>query len=314
MTGHEQAARQALAEADTLLSAKGRTFHWARHLLGKRHADRATRLYGFCRRIDDLADEASSVTAAHAALASIGDALRSGQTTDPNILDALDLMRECSIDPAIMLELVNGVRADLEPVAMADDTALLRYCYRVAGTVGLMMCQILDVRDAAALRHAVDLGMAMQLTNICRDVTEDARAGRRYLPASMIGDVAPHLLIRPTTALQLPLRKCIALLLDRADVYYRSGEQGLVYLPVNARVGMLVAARVYQAIGAQLRRTHCAVWQQRAVVPPRTKLMLTTQAVLDLLLYRQYWGHPNRHDARLHAALAGLPHTASQHA
>ena len=74
---------------------------------------------------------------------------------------------------------------------VADEAELLRYCYRAAGTVGLMMCRVLDAPEPAAAAHAVDLGIAMQLTNICRYVADDARMGRRYLPASLVGDVAP---------------------------------------------------------------------------------------------------------------------------
>jgi phytoene synthase len=306
-------AQLALTKADSLLRTKGRSFHWARYLLGKVHADRATRLYGFCRYIDDLVDEAPSALLARAQLSELSTALITGQSDDPSVIDALALMQECHIDPALLLELIAGVASDLETVLLEDDTALLRYCYRVAGTVGLMMCQVLDVRDEAALRHAVDLGVAMQLTNICRDVAHDATLGRRYLPASRIGELTPYDLIDPDAALQPLLRQCVADLLTLAGRYYHSGELGLPYLPFKARGAILVAARVYGAIGSRLRSAGFAYWQQRAVVPAGTKAVLTAQALLELVSNRALRRGATTqqqvpHELALHDAFADLPY------
>ncbi len=312
--GTTVAARLALDEADAVLVQKGRSFHWARRLLGARHAARATRLYGFCRRIDDIADESSSPVVARAALAAISIAIASGQPRDdePVVADMLALMAECDIAPVIVLELLHGMDSDLDPVCFADEAELLRYCYRVAGTVGLMMCKVLDVHDPQALHHAIDLGIGMQLTNICRDVCEDARIGRRYLPATLVGALAPALLIDPAAALQPVVRSAVAALLTRADQYYCSGELGLAYLPLRARAGMLVAGRVYRAIGTQLRRVDHACWQGRAIVPTRTKAGLTILALLKLASHPAYLYpalHPaGRHDKALHRLLHGLPY------
>jgi phytoene synthase len=302
------AAQLALANAAQALRAKGRSFYWAGHLLSALHAARATRLYGFCRHIDDLADEATSIDDAQRALAVLSAEIGAGQSSDPATRDALDLMLECRIDPALMLELIRGVASDLEPVRINDDAALLRYCYRVAGTVGLMMCQVLDVRSEAALRHALDLGIAMQLTNICRDVSEDARTGRRYLPASRIGALAPEQLIDPAASLQPLLRNCVADLLTQADAYYQSGEQGLPYLPLRARAAILVAARLYRAIGVRLQRRDHAFWQGRAVVPARSKAALTLHALSMALMTPGFWRKKRGHDNALHSTFTDLPH------
>ena len=300
---------QPFSEADAVLAAKGRSFHWARHLLGPVHAARATRLYGFCRYIDDLADESTSMAAARESLAAAGRSIRTGRSSHPVIVDALDLMQECRIDPAIMLELIGGVASDVGPVRVPDEAALLRYCYHVAGTVGLMMCRVLDVDDPAALPHAIDLGIGMQLSNICRDVVDDAAADRRYLPASMVGDLAPEALADPSESLRPLLRQCIAVLLERADTYYRSGEAGLPYLPVGARSAILVAARLYRAIGMRLRRRDHAYWAGRVVVHKGAKTLLTAHALLTAVR-PSFWSASQRHDEALHAALAGLPYIA----
>jgi phytoene desaturase len=296
----------ALHSADLVLSRKGKSFHWARRWMAPAHAARATRLYGFCRYVDDLADEDCAGQDPRAALAVVVHGIANGASAQPIVADAVALMRECSIPPALVLSFIDGITSDLATVRMTDEDALLRYCYQAAGTVGSMMCKVLGCDDPAALRHAIDLGIAMQLTNICRDVAADAAAGRRYLPASMIGDVAPHLLVDPALPLQPRLQACIDDLLDTADRYYRSGEAGLAHLPVGARCSILVAARVYRAIGTRLRQHGNAYWLGRTVVPRQTKRLVTMWAVLSVPLRPRFWVPVRRHDAALHGALSAF--------
>ena len=241
------------AATEQLLATRGHSFHWARRLLGATHAERATRLYGFCRRLDDLADEATDPVAAHAALSAIHRALQTGAADCPETADMLALMRTCRIDPNAPLELIRGIEGDLGDVRIADMSELLRYCYRVAGTVGLMMTAALDVTAPEALPHAIDLGIAMQLTNICRDVRDDALLGRRYLPAALVGPLEPAALVAPTPSVRAAAVGALRTLLDAADRHYASGEQGLRYLQAGARTGILVAARTYRGIGTVLR-------------------------------------------------------------
>jgi len=324
----------ALQGADLVLSRKGKSFHWARRWMTPSHAARATRLYGFCRYVDDLADDLANDLAdegsggpdrrqdlgrtppqtpgrdarqdAQTALALIRQEIASGKSAHPIVADAIALARECRIQPALMLSFIDGIASDLDTVRMADESALLRYCYQAAGTVGAMMCRVLGNHDPAALRHAVDLGIAMQLTNICRDVAADAAAGRRYLPASLVGDVAPPALVDPAPELQPRLRAGIDRLLDTADRYYRSGEAGLAHLPLGARVGILVAARVYRAIGTQLRRQGNACWLGRTIVPWRVKCAVTLRAVVSSPLRPRFWVPARHHDAALHSNLSAF--------
>jgi len=296
----------ALQSADLVLSRKGRSFHWARRWMASDHAARATRLYGFCRYVDDLADEGGASQDPRAALALVVQGIASGSSSNPIVADAIELMRECRIPPALVLTFIDGITSDLDPVHMTDEGALLRYCYQAAGTVGSMMCRVLGCDDPAALRHAVDLGIAMQLTNICRDVADDAAAGRRYLPASLIGELAPQALVNPTPALQPRLQACIGTLLDTADRYYRSGEAGLAHLPVGARCSILVAARVYRAIGTRLRQHGNAYWHGRTVVPQRIKGLVTVRALLSTPLRPGFWVPARHHDAALHGHLSAF--------
>ena len=294
----------ALSSADVVLARKGKSFHWARRWMAPAHAARATRLYAFCRYVDDLADEACAGQNPRTALALVEHGIASGASHNPVVTDAIALMRECRIQPALMLTFIDGITSDLGTVRMADEGALLRYCYQAAGTVGSMMCRVLGCDDPVALRHAVDLGIAMQLTNICRDVADDAASGRRYLPASLVGDVAPQALVDPALPLRPRLRACIEHLLDTADRYYRSGEAGLAHLPVGARCSILVAARVYRAIGTRLRQHDNAYWLGRTVVPRRIKSLVTLQALLSTPLLAGFWVPARQHDASLHGALS----------
>lgn len=300
------AAELALQEAEITLSQKGKTFYWARRLMGPVHASRATRLYSFCRFIDDLADEASSAESGGIALACAAQDVARGESAHPVIQDGIDLMQECGIGSAVVLELISGVTSDLGLVRVADEDALLRYCYQVAGTVGLMMCKVLDSKDAAALPYAVDLGIAMQLTNICRDIAADGLVGRRYLPATLVGTLEPQALVYPAESLQPRVRKCVEALLDMADRYYLSGELGLAYLPVGTRSGILSAARVYRAIGTRLRRRGSTYWLGRTVVPASAKMALTLQALLEVPFKPSFWSPSKQHDAQLHRAFAGI--------
>ena len=293
--------------ADSVLATKGRSFHWARHGLSAVYAQRATRLYRLCRHIDDLADERSSTAEAQQALFEVAASIRTGQSNDPIIQDGLALMRECDMDAAVFLDLIAGVQSDLQLVRMPDLDALLRYCYQVAGTVGLMMCKVLDTDARAAFPHAMDLGMAMQLTNICRDIAADATLDRRYLPATLVGHLSPAQLLHPTATESLAVRSCVARLLDCADTYYQSGELGLSYLPLRARAGMLVAARVYHAIGTQIRAQADVLGSARVVVAPWRKAAITAQTLGALPFNRFFWLAPTGHDARLHWPLSRSP-------
>ena len=290
-------------DADRVLAAKGKSFYWARHLLGPKHASRATRLYRFCRYVDDLADEDQSVSSAKKNIAALRDSILSGSTEDVVVQDGLALINECQIDKRVVLDLIAGVCSDTELVRMADEAHLIQYCYQVAGTVGLMMCKVLDVDHPEAEAFAIDLGIAMQLTNVCRDIQADALVDRRYIPSALVNGLDPSELIEPSDAHTKMVQQAVATLLDRADDYYQSGERGLSYLPFRARLAILVAARLYREIGQKLRRQECEYWHQRIVVSKAKKLMLTIEVFLTAPFTPKFWRYPSQHDAKLHAPL-----------
>lgn len=296
----------ALSDANTVLKQKGRSFYWARQLLNSEHAARATRLYSLCRYLDDLADEATSVPLARAALNDVKLAVVSRQANHLVVQDGLLLIDECGIDPQVVCQLIDGVSSDLQPVAIANLDELLRYCYQVAGTVGLMMCKVLGVKNAAAMPYAVDLGIAMQLTNICRDVQADALVGRRYLPASMVGGLPAAALVNPAAEIRSQLTAALRQLLDIADRYYRSGELGLSYLPAGARIGILTASRIYRDIGVCLARRQHQFWLGRVVVSPARKVAVTAKLLLGASVTPSLWRPTRAHDPAMHGAFSAM--------
>ena len=287
--------------AQKALHHHGRTFALASHLLPPDSRDDAAVLYALCRLCDDLADEAPDPVQARVHLEALLDHLRglaAGHTLPDLTLDrTLDLAgsgalvrawvgisRARSIPLYPLEALIAGVLTDTEPVTVQDDAELLRYCYRVAGTVGLLMCGVLDVRSPDALPLAVDLGIAMQLTNICRDVLEDAQRGRVYLPATRLHEAGTHSeAVRTGQADPEAVARVVRPLLRMADERYARGEQGLAYLPWRCRFAIRSAARMYRAIGVRLRRAGANPLTGRTVVPWHGKAVGMADAAVRTL-------------------------------
>jgi len=299
---------QVIAESREVLAQHARTFALAGRFLGPARRDEAAVVYAFCRLVDDLVDEATDLASGSAALAQVEAELQGHAPARPLVAVFAELMAEYGVDRGVALELIAGVRSDSGPVALADDAALLRYCYRVAGTVGLMMCGVLGVRDPVAAPFALDLGVAMQLTNICRDVAEDARRGRVYLPASRLARAGTGPADLLDGAAPRPALAAVVLdLLALADRHYASADLGMRFIPWRSRLAILVAARVYRAIGLVLRGRGGDAMAGRAVVPTLAKLGWSAIAVARFALTLLPDGPTPTHDPDLHRWLAGLP-------
>ncbi len=281
-----------------VLARYGRSFRLAGRLLpGATLAD-AAELYAFCRTVDDLADEAADPADARAALGGIRRAILTGDRRRPDAVRFLALQDRTGVSAHAAVALIDTVLHDIGPVRVPDEAALLRYAYGVAGTVGLMMCAVLDARDPGAEAHAIDLGMAMQLTNIARDVAEDAAQDRIYLPAAWL---PPGTRPEGMAGLAEPVFAAVQRMLARADQLYRSAELGYRYLPARVRPAIRTAARLYEEIGLRiLRRGPCYLHDGRCVVPMPRKLRLLARCLRER-------SRAGPHDAALHAVLHGLP-------
>lgn len=292
--------------ARQVLKTHGRSFHFASHLLGKHHSERGARLYAFCRHLDDLADEATDPEDANAALDATRFALNAGYSSDPLVMDFIKLASETRMPLEPALHLIDGLQQDIKEVALTSQAELVRYAYRVAGTVGLMMCAVLDTHRPVAIPHAIDLGIAMQLTNIARDVGEDARMGRRYLPGPWVDDASASAIAAPSPVLQIKLQAATKRILRLADRYYASGEAGLHHLPPRARLSILVASRVYSAIGDNIVAHAHRSWDRRALVTGPKKIAIALGATRALFATDQLKRLASRHETNLHGSLRAL--------
>ncbi len=290
------------------LAANGKSFNWARRFLGKRMGGDAATLYQFCRVLDDMAD--GDVSDGPRRLSTIRDDLLSGRrATDSLLVDFQPFIRQQNLPVPVIIALIDGLLQDQKPVRIADERALRRYAYRVAGTVGLLMCHVLDCDDDMARAHAIDLGIAMQLTNIARDVLEDAKMGRRYLPASWTGDVTPvHITAAsnaPDGEVAISISAAQRKILLLADDYYESGAAGFSYLPLRAHLAIAVAARVYRQIGVQITATGYSWHRGRQVTSLVIKIKCSLQAFGSIC--RRFWAR-TPHRKQLHDGLEGLPY------
>jgi 15-cis-phytoene synthase len=264
----------------------GKSFALASRLLPTHVAEQAAIVYAWCRRADDAIDEAG-IEAPELALARLRDELGelyAGAAPRDAVLRAFGgVLRETAVPWAYPASLLDGLAMDVcghEYVALED---LLVYGYRVASTVGLMMCHVMGVSHTAALRHAAHLGLAMQLTNICRDVREDWQRGRLYLPDDLLarhgaGGLGAERGKPFPDAAVAACRGVVAELLDIADHYYRSSDAGLPYLSWRCALGVNAARRIYSAIGGEIARQGFDVRAPRAVVPTARRLWLCAQA------------------------------------
>ncbi|TWX73640.1 phytoene/squalene synthase family protein [Colwellia sp. C1TZA3] len=287
-----------------LLARHGKSFYWASLFLGSKLATSAAQLYKFCRFVDDLAD--GNHPNRQALLEDIRACLNGHKPpVDSEVEDFLALATQHNIPLAAARELLDGMLNDQTPAAFENETELLRYCYAVAGTVGIMMCRVLNCKEQRAESFAIDLGIAMQLTNIARDVLEDAHMGRRYLPASWVNLTASEITHMNTTCHE-PVALAIKRMLDLAEDYYKSALLGIQLLPFRSRFSIIVALRVYRQIGVLLRHRNLCWWHGRVYVAAPKKALLSLRSIVDLRPIKV-----PAHNKQLHRHLKGLSGVAS---
>ncbi len=231
-----------------------RSFHAASRLLPRRVRDPALALYAFCRLADDAVDEQQEKAAAVLSLHERLDLAYAGRPRNAPadrafaaIIDGFDMPR------ALPDALLEGLAWDAEGRRYATLSDLRAYSARVASAVGAMMCVLMRARERDALARACDLGVAMQLTNIARDVGEDAREGRLYLPLDWLAEAG----MTPEAFLGRPIptpeaRRIVRRLLHEADALYHRSEAGVAALPLTARPGIFAARFIYAGIGGRV--------------------------------------------------------------
>ena len=284
-----RAIRVGRKQAQSILARGSKSFALAGALLGSGIRQDAAVLYAWCRVADDRMDLAASEERAQAVadLRDQLDAVYCGSSQQPLLVALCELVRRTRLPRSYFEALVDGFAMDAEGARYASMPSLDLYAYRVAGVVGLMMCHVLGVRDGRCLPRAAHLGMAMQLTNICRDVVEDWNCGRQYLPLDY---VAPDELRNATDVVlsaadaRATVARAVAALLDRAEAYYESGMKGLHALGWRSALAIGAAARIYRAIGRRIARRQFDVFGGRTVVSLPAKVGLAFSSAWALLL------------------------------
>ena len=274
------------AEARRILAHHSKSFALAGKLLPADVRRDAAALYAWCRRCDDAVDDPAATNDRALAvrrLRSELDGVYAGVPQHDPVLGGLhDVVHRHDLPRRFADDLLAGMAMDVGVVRMATLDDLLLYAYRAAGTVGLMMAHLMGVRDAGTLRRAADLGMAMQLTNVCRDVAEDEQRGRVYLPADLLQGAPAPTRARTTAA------RAVAAVLGHAEAFYRSGDVGLARLPFRCAVAIRAARLIYAEIGAVVARRGFDVGAGRAVVSRGRKLFLLARAAAGVALARAW--------------------------
>ena len=293
--------------AKLILKTNGKSFYWAGKFLPSAYIDRAAELYKFCRTLDDIADNGKTSSLDY--LNSFRFELLKDEglkQTKKNNLTYPKFFNASSKRAAI--HLVDGLITDQETVLFQEEEDLIRYSYQVAGTVGIMMCDALECYNENAKSFAIDLGIAMQLTNIARDVLEDAKMGRRYLPGCWVDQISPQEIIRATEDKNLKttetISKGIQKLLSLAEKYYYSGSQGFIFLPIKTRLAISIASQVYRQIGVQLKSKNYNWYEGREVTSKITKMRITISTLLNEILFSSKV--EVNHKSELHRLLQGF--------
>ena len=209
-----------------------KSFNWAGFFLPKKTYEKCSALYDFCREADNIADNANKIEIKKGNFIKFRNSFVNKNYDDPVIKNMWDLISEFSISIKIVDDLFEGINSDIkENVKLNSKKELLIYSYRVAGTVGLMMAKILNVHKEQSLKSAIDLGIAMQLTNISRDVMEDKKNNRFYINENF-DDIK--------TTIKL------------SDQFYKNSFYSIKEIPLSFRFSILVARRVYRKIGHKI--------------------------------------------------------------
>ena len=250
----------------SLLKKHAKSFYWASFFLNKTTFDKCSTLYNFCRTLDDLVDSDKNLEIKKENFKKFKEDFVNKNFNNPIIKEMWSLVISENISRKVVLDLFDGVETDLkEEVKINTKKHLLVYSYRVAGTVGLMMSKILRVKNKEALKGAIDLGIAMQLTNIARDVCEDKKRNREYIKSDF---------------------SSIQEIITQSHIFYEKSFTSISSIPLRSRFSVIVARRIYKKIGEYILKQKNTVNYNKAgkiYVPIFEKIFQTFLSIFDLL-------------------------------
>jgi phytoene synthase len=248
------------------LSVYAKSFSWAGFFLPRETLEKCSALYDFCRVADNIADDEGEIENKKKKFEQFENDFNQKRLNDPIVKNMWDLIEEFKISLKIVQDLLFGIKSDIkDKVKLNSKKELLIYSYRVAGTVGLMMAKILKVNKKSSLKSAIDLGIAMQLTNISRDVIEDSKNNRFYINENF---------------------EEISSTIYLADAFYKSSFYSIKEIPISFRFSILVARRIYRKIGHKiLSKKNLQNYQNsgKVYVSNTEKILETFLSIFDLI-------------------------------
>lgn len=293
-----------------VLAARSQSFDLAAKLFSADLRPKVNTLYSFCRLVDDAADSGSPDERV-ARLQELSAQLEEGRSDVPEVQSFLDLAEKCSIDLTAARDLIDGTLSDQRQVRFDSLASLESYCYRVAGTVGLMMCDLMDVRDPRGRAYAVDLGIGMQLTNIARDIGEDFDDDRIYMPSALIDPEVLQLALEEPEGIEATdLHAACTTLLHTASRFYRSADQGMAFLPWRERGAVLAGSRCYEQLGREMLERGSGYWQERVRLPRDKKARIVLSSEMAALCDPKMRSLAKNFRPSLFSAGDGLPRVA----
>jgi phytoene synthase len=292
-TGGWREREELVEQAGKAIARGSRSFAVASRLFDRDTRERAWLLYASCRRCDDIADgqefggrldnEEDAENRIQAIRVLTRRALDGQPTADPAFDAFGQVAQEAGLTMQMAEDVIGGFELDAEGWQPHTEADLLRYCYHVAGAIGVMMAHVMgiDDEDEETLDRACDLGIAFQLANIARDVSEDDAAGRCYLPREWLAeaDIPPGEHMKP--AYRPALVRLVARLLDLAEIYEASARLGTAKLDYRQRWTVLTATNIYMGIGEKVRRRGAAAWDRRARTSARGKLAAVFKGFME---------------------------------
>lgn len=290
-----------VAHARDSIARGSKSFALASKLFDRQTRERAWLLYAWCRKCDDIADgqdhggAMQGVTDGQARLSTIRvltDAALRGEMTGDSAFDGFGIvMRECRIPARYAHDLIEGFALDAREWRPRSQADMLRYCYHVAGAVGCMMAVLMgvDPDDQRTLDRACDLGLAFQLANIARDISEDEAADRCYLPEEWLVemDIPPGEHMKPWARPKLAI--LARRLADMAADYEQSARHGAIALPPRSAWAVLAAAGIYGDIAREVARRGEHAWDHRVVTPKGDKLGWVARAAMQVVGRARRW-------------------------
>ena len=258
------------------LKREGKSFYWASFFLPKSYKKKAGTLYSICRYFDDIADRYSEDQTNY-----LKDTIEDIKKNKNNKVSIF--LQKNKINNSIFIDLIEGLILDQQKIRIQNKEELIEYSYHVAGTVGLMMSKIIGVKNEEAAKSAIDLGIGMQLTNIARDVYEDSKMKRIYLPANWIPNISLKNLNHPNqfnSENDDIISKAIHKVITLSEKFYINGFAGLKYIPFSTRLGIFIAANVYRGIGIKIKSNKKKYSRERIYLNFFEKFIITIKSFL----------------------------------